>query len=285
MAGRILYLIACFLTLEVVMPMSPTAGPAASPPKTARGEFVAATLNIWHDQEDWRARMSVICDSLRALDPDVIFLQEVIQKQDVPNQAEALAESLGYAAVFVSVDPQGAPKRYGNAILTRHRIVATHEIKLEPLNDYRVAAHARLDVAGRRVDAYVTHLHHTIEGKDIRVRQIKDLLAFIDSTHDEGALVLGGDLNAAPDAPELVPIRKRLADSYALTHPDEKDAPVTTLNPSKGHEKDLRRIDYIFAGPDALEATTSRIFLDAPAPGGLWASDHFGLWTRFRWIK
>lgn len=245
-------------------------------------EFVAVTLNIWHDQEDWRARLGIVRDSLRALEPDVIFLQEVIQKESlVPNQASLLAESLGCNYVFVSVDPPGALKRYGNAILTRHPILATHEIKLEPLDDYRVAAHVRVDVAGRTVDAYVTHLHHTQEGSAIRAQQVRHLLRFIDETRGSGALILGGDFNADPDAPELQPIRERMTDTFAAVHPEQAGMPFTTLNPAKGHAP--RRIDYIFVQPGTLRPTGAAIFLDTPTADGLWASDHFGVWVRLRW--
>lgn len=253
----------------------------AVPPDVPQGTFVAATLNLWHDQRDWPARMAVILDALRALEPDVIFLQEVLQKEGLPNQAQALADSLEYEVIFASVDPPGAPKRYGNAILAHHPMVATHEVKLAPLDDYRVAAHVRLAVHGRLLDAYVTHLHHTTEGDSIRARQVLDLLAFMDTTRAPGALLLGGDFNAAPDAPELRPIQERLADTYALLHPGEATPPITTLNIAMGHSP--RRIDYIFAGPDHLQTVASEIFLDAPTTSGVWASDHFGVWTRFRW--
>lgn len=245
MRGRVWWLLPALVALRPL-----AAAEAAAPPNPTPGEFVAATLNIWHNQQDWPARM---------------------------------AESLGYAFVFVSVDPPGAPKRYGNAMLTRHRIVETHEIKLEPLDDYRVAAHARLDTGGRSVDAYVTHLHHTTEGAVIRARQVLDLLAFIDSTRAPGAIVLGGDFNADPDAPELRPIRERLIDTFAVVHSPAGGAPVTTLNPAKGHSP--RRIDTIFAGPELLRAVASEVFLDAPGAGEVWASDHFGVWTRFRWVE
>ncbi|MBK6736191.1 MAG: endonuclease/exonuclease/phosphatase family protein [bacterium] len=114
----------------------------AQVPAPANG-FTAVTLNLWHDQQNWPARSTVIVDTLRALAPDVIFLQEVLEKEGLPNQAQQLADSLGCVFVFTSVDPVGGAKRYGNAILTRLPIVAQHEVKLPPLDDYRVAAHAR----------------------------------------------------------------------------------------------------------------------------------------------
>jgi len=201
----------------------------------------------------------------------------------VPNQARALADSLGCVSVFVSADSLGATKRYGNAILTRHRVVATDETRLAPRDDYRVAAHVRLEVRGRRVDAYVTHLHHTEEGGPIRATQVRDLLAFVERTRGRGALLLGGDFNAAPDAPELAPVRERFVDTWAAVHPEKAGVLVSTLNPAMGHAP--RRIDYLFAGREGLRPVTSEVFLDAPGPGGAWASDHFGVWSRLRWTR
>jgi endonuclease/exonuclease/phosphatase family metal-dependent hydrolase len=244
------------------------------------GDFTAATLNIWHDQGDWPARRAVILDTLRVLSPDVLFLQEVLEKEGLPNQALQLADSLGWSFVFASVDPPGAAKRYGNAILTRHRLVATHEIMLPPLDDYRVAVHARLEAGGRTVDAYATHLHHTAEGAHIRAEQVRGLLAFVDSTRGEGELVIGGDFNAEADRPELAPLRQRYVDCYAARHTGTDGATVTTLNPALGHAP--CRIDHLFVEPRGLRPVAAGIILDAPSPRGVWASDHFGVWARLR---
>ncbi len=254
---------------------------AAAARGRAADELRVVTLNLWHDQRDWPARRTVILDSLRALRPDVILLEEVLEKEGLPNQARALAESLGCAFVFASVDPPGAPKRYGNAILTPHRVVASAEEKLEPLDDYRVAAHARLEVRGRRLDAYVTHLHHTDAGGAIRAAQARHLLRFVARTRGQGALVLGGDFNAGPDAPELAPLFERFTDVFGALHPG---AAVTTLNPAMGHAPS--RIDHVLVdrrGP--LRPADARVILASPGPSGVWASDHFGLWARLRWTR
>ena len=282
--NRTIGLSLAFLGLANVFSADPAQCRAATPADSSRTEFLAVTLNIWHDAANWPARMAVIRDTLRALHPDVVLLQEVLQNNVLPNQAATLAESLGYAWTFVSVDPPEAPKRYGNAILTRHRIVETHEVKLAPLNDYRVAGHARLQVGDRSLDVIVTHLHHTEEGDSIRVSQVAGLLAFVDTTRvPGGALLVGGDFNAAPDWPELKPVRDRLIDSWSLVHPGKADTTITTLNPAKGLP--ARRIDYLFLGPEHLRAVASEIFLDSPTADGTWASDHFGVWTRFRWVE
>jgi beta-glucosidase len=245
--------------------------------------FTAVTLNLWHDQQDWPARRAVIVDTLRALAPDVILLQEVLEKEGLPNQARQLADSLGCAFVFASVDPPGAAKRYGNAILTRLPIVASSEVKLPPLDDWRVAAHARLALPdGRALDAYVTHLHHTEEGAAIRAEQVAGLLAFVDSTRSvaaDAALLVGGDFNAEPDRPELAPVFARFTDVLAAVHPDLELPAAATIGPATGTTP--RRIDYLFCDGAQLTPTAARVVLGAPSPAGVWGSDHCGVWARF----
>jgi endonuclease/exonuclease/phosphatase family metal-dependent hydrolase len=160
--------------------------------------------------------------------------------------------------------------------------VTTNEVHLEPLDDYRVAAHACLDAGGRTVDAYVTHLHHTAEGSAIRARQIGHLLGFIVHTRSAAAVLVAGDFNAPPNAPELQPLGAQFTDTYARLHPEQVGVLVSTLNPAIGHTP--QRIDYIFAGAGSLQPVASHVFLNTAAGNGMWASDHFGVWTAFRWV-
>lgn len=270
------------LALALALALAATAAMAAPAAPAMPATLTAVTLNIWHDQRDWPARRTVIVDSLRALAPDVIFLQEVLEHEGLPNQAAQLADSLGCRYVFASVDPPGAAKRYGNAILTPHDITNWQEVKLAPLDDYRVAAHARIELDsdnGRgMLDAYVTHLHHTAEGAAIRAEQVTGLLAFVDSTRAPGggALLIGGDFNAAPDSDELTPLRARYTDALAVRG---KPA-ATTLNPAMGHTP--LRIDYLWCEPGGpLRPVAARVILGAPTAAGVWASDHFGVWARY----
>lgn len=62
-------------------------------------------------------RRAYIAKELKRLAPDVIGLQEVIERcGSVENQAAWLARKLGDDCTFASVDPVGAPKRDGNAL-------------------------------------------------------------------------------------------------------------------------------------------------------------------------
>ena len=54
------------------------AGCAATPHAPAPTVDIV-TLNLWNDEADWPARLAVITDTLAALRPDVIVLQEVLQ--------------------------------------------------------------------------------------------------------------------------------------------------------------------------------------------------------------
>lgn len=268
----------CVAAVATVLALLISPGGVAGQP--AADGFTALTLNIWHDQGDWPRRHGLILEGLQALRPDVVCLQEVLQKPGLPNQAKTLAEGLGYAVAFASVDGAGAAKRYGNAILTRHPVLEKNERRLRPFNDYRVALHVRLAVAGRPVNAYCTHLHYSGEsaGTEVRSAQIRDLLAFVKATSGEAPVIVAGDFNAPPDAEELKLLEPLLADTYAAAHAEQAGARPTTLNPHAGHAP--RFIDYLFHSPD-LQPTSAEVILDTPTADSTWASDHFGVLARF----
>lgn len=269
------------LLLAAAMP-----GPARPPVRPA-GTIDVVTLNLWHDQHDWPKRLARIVRELRALDPDVICLQEVLQHPGLPNQARTLADSLGTSWHFVSVDGEDRPKRYGNAILTRHDVLHTGGKFLLPLDDWRVVAHVRMAVDGREVDVYDTHLHHTFEGGAIRAEQVRDLLAFVDSTRGGGPLVLAGDFNSELGSPEMAPIEREYADAFATVHPHATPAERATMNPALD-ATDMRAIDHVFVprgGAAALEPRAAEVLFRDPGPDSVWATDHFGVLARLAFAQ
>ncbi len=240
--------------------------------------LTVVTLNLWHDQHDWPKRLARIVRELRAIRPDVLCLQEVLQHATLPNQAETIADSLGYRFTFVSVDSVGRPKRYGNAILTPHHVLATHERFLEPLDDWRVAAHARIEVRGRVVDVYDTHLHHTHEGGAIRATQVRDLLDFVRATRGTGPLLLAGDFNTPLGTDELRPLEAEYLDVYDALHSDAPVAERATMNPL--FDDTPRQIDHVFVareGRAALVPVSCEVLFRQPDAEGTWATDHFGV--------
>lgn len=259
--------------LIAVLVVLPRAG--AAQPTVEDDPVTVLTLNIWHNQDDWPARLNLIVETLEDVRPDVILLQEVLQNEELPNQAASIAYRLGYEDYhFASVDPEGASKRYGNAILSRHPFLEKNARSLDPANDYRVAAHARIDVDGRPLNVYSTHLHYSADepGTAVRTQQIEDLLDFVEATREGAPVIVGGDFNTLPEAPEMELLREHYVDALA------GDETSGTLNAAKGHSP--RRIDYLFAGPQ-VEVLEADILFDRPGPDSLWASDHFGVMGSF----
>lgn len=245
-------------------------------------ELTVLTYNIWHDQADWPKRLDYMLEEIRRIDPDIIGLQEVIQRAELENQAKTIANELGYYLYFSTVDPPERETRYGNAILSRFPFAENNMKKLDPLDDYRTVAHAAMNIHGVQLDIYNTHLHHTREGGNIRKTQIADLLEFIESTRTGKQVILMGDFNTAPDQPELDIVLENFKDTYALFNEDHLGDAHVTLNYHLGHS--MRRIDYVFLSnttESVLVPTSSSVVLDQPGPGGIWASDHFGVVTKF----
>ncbi|MEX2125687.1 MAG: endonuclease/exonuclease/phosphatase family protein [Woeseia sp.] len=243
------------------------------------GSFSVVTLNLYHDRDGWPQRRALVIEGLGALKPDVIGLQEVLQHETLRNQAEDIAGALGYECYFVSADPPGATRRFGNAILTRHPVLERSERRLRPRDDWRTLAHLRLAIRGSIVDVYNTHLHHTAEGDVLRARQLRDVLSHIAARDDGTPSLLLGDFNAEVTNPELRPLAASYVDVFGGVH-DDADS-ITTLNPHY-FGNTVRRIDHVFAQRDRFEMLDARRVLDRPGVAGAWPSDHFGLHARLR---
>ncbi len=250
------------------------AAPIAACATAPRGEGVQnlklVSFNIWHNQGDWAARLPLLVAALRAGDPDVIGLQEVLEDAAVglPNQAQTIADALGgYSVHFVSTDPEGAPRRYGNALLSRLPVAGVDSRKLQPLDDYRTAIRVRVSLGGRAVDVVNTHLAWQEDAAAVRARQIADLVSMLPL--DGTPLIVMGDFNAVQADAGLA----------ALTGPRffsalPRGTAETTLNPAKGHPP--RVIDHIFAETAGFVPVRASVIGSAPVDGE-YPSDHFGV--------
>lgn len=244
--------------------------------------FSIMTYNLWFDSQNWPARFNYMLDEIRQADPDVICLQEVIQRPNLPNQAASMADSLGYNYVFTSRDPEGAPTRFGNAILSRYPITESNAVDLSPLSDFRTAIHAQIEIGGNVIDIYNTHLHNSAVNQDIRIEQIEDLKSFIAQTQSGKLTFLCGDFNANPDWEEMELVYEDFIDVYPLFHENPLAPEHGTLNFNLDHQQ--RRIDYIFfgkQGADELGPLQAEVFLNEPSPTGIFGSDHFAVRASF----
>ena len=245
--------------------------------------LTVVTLNLWHDQHDWPRRLKVILAEMRRIRPDVLCLQEVLQNPSLRNQAETLGDSLGCHVQFASVDGPERPKRYGNAILTPHRVRVGGSRNLAPTDDYRAVAHLRFDWRGHTIDAYSTHLHHTPAGGSIRATQIRHLLAYVDSTRGDGPTVIAGDFNAELGTSEMNLVTAGHLDAFRAVHPKASRAEAATFNARFG--VDPGAIDHIFVERKTatrLIPVACEVIFRTVGPDSVWASDHFGLVARLR---
>jgi len=240
------------------------------------------SYNIESDKGNWPGRLAYILQELRHHDVDIIGLQEVIQRSTLPNQAMQMADSLGFYYYFDSVDGEDNAQRYGNAILSRFPILATNMRRLEPLNRFRTAIHASIDVNGHLVDVYNTHLHHKGLDGHIRDEQISDLLDFVEQSRTSEVAFLTGDFNANPDWEEMQQLYPVFKDVYPLFHPDHLAPEHATLNGRVGHQ--MRRIDYVFfsaANDFSIQPLAANLILNFEHEDEQLVSDHFGVLGSF----
>jgi endonuclease/exonuclease/phosphatase family metal-dependent hydrolase len=249
---------------------APMAACATAPRSNGVRELKLVSFNIWHNQGDWAARLPLLIAALRAEAPDVIGLQEVLEDAAVglPNQARTIADALGgYAVHFVSTDPEGAPRRYGNALLSRLPVAGFDSRKLEPLDDYRTAIRVRVSLGGRGVDVINTHLAWQEDAAAVRARQIADLVSML--PQDGTPLIVMGDFNAVQADAGL----------SALTGPRffsalPRGTADTTLNTARNHPP--RVIDHIFAETAHFAPVRASVIGSTPV-NGEYPSDHFGV--------
>lgn len=256
-------------TLIAALAAAPVAACATLPTGGSR-PLKLVTFNIWHNQGDWAARQPLLIEAIRSADADIIALQEVLEDANVglPNQALTIADALGgYEMHFVSTDAEGAPRRYGNAILSRLPVLAHDSKKLEPLDDYRTALRIRVDVGGKAIDIVDTHLAWQEDAQAVRARQIGDLLGWL--PRDGTPLIVMGDFNAVQEDAGL-----NVLTSERFFSALPRGTVVTTLNTAKGHPN--RVIDHIFVEAAHFAPGSAALLGNTPA-NGEYPSDHFGV--------
>ncbi|RAW10014.1 endonuclease/exonuclease/phosphatase family protein, partial [Phytoactinopolyspora halophila] len=202
---------------------------------------------------------------------DVVGLQEVDRhwsaRSDFVDQAAWLARELNMHVVYganLDRDPlnPGEPRRqYGTAILSKQPILDSENTYLPRYDGHeqRGLLRARIVVRGVPVQVYNTHLQHNDAAERLdQVEAIKNLIG----TPDE-SVVLVGDLNATPGAPEIDALVDELVDAWeAAGVGDGYTYPV---------EDPDRRIDYVMSSDGVVARTAAVVTTDA--------SDHLPTWA------
>lgn len=201
--------------------------------------FLVMSYNVQgHAARRRESHLEEIAAAIRESNPDVVGLQEIhcrTFKSGWKDQAEELARLTGMNVYFgQSCSIWGG--QYGNALLTRGEIHEAREHPLPGVGEPRSALEASIQLTGRRLSFFVTHLSLS---KDRRRRprgeQILALSSLVESSTQPSILV--GDFNFTPRSAEMA-----LLLESSLLRLSGEIREVT-------HRLFRRRIDYILTGP------------------------------------
>ena len=217
--------------------------------------------NIWCGKY-----LDEVADFLRKADADIIALQEVLENPDGTNIAQTIAKELGYECVFnIGMEmpahflnnPALAGRetvRFGNAILSKHKIVAdrSHELSLD---EKRGVAEADIQIGENILRAFSIHLKHTHQTQmDVQDRQADRLAKML----TEKKTIVMGDFNSLS---ESYPIEKM----KSIMNDTEPDSATPTWSVYKDGcticqlDEVRHKLDYIFTSKD-LKSSSFKVY-------------------------
>jgi endonuclease/exonuclease/phosphatase family metal-dependent hydrolase len=158
------------------------------------------------DFDRFPERIELIAGALRAAQPDVVTLQEVVANpgEDYPDARVIVLDALGPGYSAVSGAFTGAPINsggLGQMSFTRLQILSSENRTVSAI---RAVHRVTLQTEFGPLSFYNAHLEGTgavLEtGAPAELEEVQNVIDFIEETRAGGPAVLAGDLNAEPDA-------------------------------------------------------------------------------------
>jgi endonuclease/exonuclease/phosphatase family metal-dependent hydrolase len=207
-----------------------TLGFIMTKPRTAHEPVSPTALRVvsynLHQAVDGRGRLGLegVAQAIAAQHADVVLLQEVGRGSLTAGTTDVgvwLSRRLDMHLIW---GPAGDAQT-GNAILTSRPVRSSGTARLPHADGAQLRGYvwARLDVAGRVVTVWSTQLQDGAGQSRIRTAEIGKL---VDDWGDAPRTIIGGDLNADSDAPELnrllggTDLRSALGDGVGPTAED-----------------------------------------------------------------
>ena len=229
--------------------------------------LVVMTDNIaGHDELIDGDHIKRIAAVINQLKPDIVALEEVHRKTWQSRYHDQLAELEAYTHMNGYFGPSYTEVggRFGNAILTRGKLLSEVVHPLPTVGEPRSISEAVIAIDGITINFYVTHLSTwgSLNSR-IRGKQLECVAKHVRSSRYP--YLLAGDFNAGQDATEIHNFRalnvgQLCGEDIGPTHP--------TMN---------RRIDYIFADY-GWEVRAARAVNIGP-------SDHWPVITELMWER
>ena len=263
-----------------------------------------ATWNVWGRYGPWEERGPVILENLRAVDADVVCLQEA-WRDGARSQPRELASALGMHGVYEpAFEIDGAWS--GNAVLSRWPVVR-HDVVELPMagrgavdtdeGERRLIVFVELDGPRGPVQVFCTHLSWRVDWSGVRQEQVRVLCEVVASTRPRSfPAIVCGDLNAQPDSDEIRMLTGRRAvpvpgvvfhDAWSAAGNSDAGATISARNPFAAADLEPdSRIDYVLVGWPKLagvgQVLAARVFGDLDVDG-TFGSDHLGVVADLRY--
>jgi hypothetical protein len=263
-------------------------GAAGAPTRKPAGTLRVVSLNTWKCDGDYLQRLPIMASGLRALEPDIVVLQEVFRSINGRwDTAAYLAESLQMRAScsWARRKPrwlQGAwhDSESGMAMLCNRPVLDQWTLRL-PSSEQDGERNAQLFAFEDAAETFWLanlHLTHLPDAHALRLAQWRAVWSHAALTQLSGSLWMVGDFNTA-----LTPAYKwleppspwRAEDTFAELQQGHK---LT----HKGENGVLHNLDQCLrmwrVSRGKRTAINAQVVLRTPdAVTGLLASDHFGL--------
>lgn len=210
-----------------------------------------------------------IAAEIEAVRPDLVSLNEVDSDTTRTRADEPayLARATGLHVVYgPNVIYDGGP--FGNAILSRYAVVASHNLRLPGRSgrESRGLLTVVVNVEGHRVVFASTHLSNGDRGRQSRLLQALTVARALRET--AAPAILAGDLNSEPDDVPARILRRNLLDAQEEAGTG-KGATYPQASPTD-------RLDYILYGPRLAAVPGST------QVGTSQSSDHRSVFTKLR---
>jgi len=269
--------------------------------------FRLATLNLLHNRESLEERVDLVIEELKAIQPDALCLQEVLELPDF-NILKRINSALGWKGGYRGRVKVSADESHGNAILAKQPLTKIHDLDSNPQANEVENIAASLIHGGKLIHLLSVHFPWGSQKEFIRAQhayQISDHVQLLHQVNPESLSLLAGDFNSGEES-DTLRFMNGLSfyqekstfwtdawdvagqeNNWATTRIDTEFAISTakSVGIRYPHLMPTRRIDYIksfgwnYGQPG--HPTKMERWADSEGHNGLTISDHYGLYADF----